>query len=105
MKVYDTPDIRNLAMVGHGDSGKTTVASAMLLASGAERRLGSVDEGSAVTDFDEEEIDRKISLQVAIAHCEWKGKKVNLIDNPGYAAFVADSRAGLAVADTALLLV
>jgi elongation factor G len=105
MKVYDTPDIRNLALIGHGDAGKTSMVSGMLLASGTERRFGSVDEGSAVTDFDEEEIERKISLQVATAHCEWNGKKINLIDNPGYAAFVADAKAGLAVADGALLLV
>src|SRR5262245_48195413 len=105
MKVYDTPDIRNLALVGHGDSGKTSLASAMLFLAGAVNRLGRVEDGTTVTDFDEEEIERKISLQTALAHLEWRGRKVNLLDAPGYAAFVADANGALAVADAALLLV
>ncbi len=105
MKVYDTPDIRNIALVGHGDSGKTSLTSAMLFAAGAVNRLGRIEDGTAVTDFDEEEISRKISLQTALAHLEWKKKKVNLIDTPGYAAFIADAKAGLAVTDGVLLLV
>ncbi len=105
MKVYDTPEIRNLALIGHGDSGKTSLVSGMLFASKKERRLGKVDDGSATTDFDDEEIERKISLQVALAHLEWKNHKVNLLDTPGYAAFVADAKAGLAVADAALLVI
>jgi elongation factor G len=105
MKVHRTAEIRNLALVGHGDSGKTSLASAMLFLSGAVNRLGSVDEGTAVTDFEDEEIERKTSMQVAIAHLEWNGKKINLLDTPGYAAFVADAKAGLCVADGALVLV
>jgi elongation factor G len=105
MKVYDTPDIRNVALIGHGDSGKTSLASALLCVPGAVNRLGRVDEGTTTTDFDDEEIERKISLQTALAHLEWKGKKVNLLDTPGYAAFVADAKGALAVADAALLLV
>ena len=105
MKVFDTPDIRNVALIGHGDSGKTSLASAMLFVAGAVNRFGRVDEGTTVTDFDEEEIDRKISLQTALAHLEWKDRKVNLLDTPGYAAFVADAKSALAVADAALLLV
>jgi len=105
MKVFDTPDIRNVALIGHGDSGKTSLASALLFASGAVNRMGSVDEGTAITDFDEEEIDRKLSIQAAAAYLEWKGTKINLLDTPGYAAFLAESRAGLAVADSALVLV
>ena len=77
MKVYDTADIRNIALVGHGDCGKTTLASTMLFVSGAVTRLGHVEEGNTVTDFDDEEIDRKISLQTALAHTEWKKKKIN----------------------------
>jgi elongation factor G len=92
MKVYDTSEIRNVALIGHGDSGKTSVASALLFVSGAVNRLGRVEEGNTVTDFDEEEIERKISLQTSLAHFEWKGKKVNLLDTPGYAAFVADAK-------------
>ena len=105
MKVYDAPDIRNVAFIGHGDSGKTSLASALLFVAGAVNRLGRVDDGTATTDFDDEEIDRKISLQTSLAHLEWRGSKINLIDTPGYAAFVADAKAGLSVADAALLLV
>ncbi len=105
MKVYDTADIRNVALIGHGDSGKTTLAAAMLFVAGAVNRFGRVEDGTTITDFDEEEIDRKISLQTAAAHLEWKDKKVNLLDTPGYAAFVADAKAALSVADAALLLV
>jgi elongation factor G len=105
MKVYDTPDIRNVALIGHGDVGKTSLASALLFVAGAVTRLGKVEDGTTVTDFDDEEIERKISLQTAIAHLEWRGTKINLIDTPGYAAFVADAKAGLAVADAAFLLV
>ncbi len=105
MKVYDTPEIRNVALIGHGDVGKTSLASALLFVAGAVTRLGKVEDGTTVTDFDDEEIERKISLQTAIAHLEWRGTKINLIDTPGYAAFVADAKAGLAVADAAFLLV
>jgi elongation factor G len=105
MKVYDTTDIRNIALVGHGDSGKTCLASAMLFASGAVNRMGRIEDGTAITDFDEEEISRKISLQAALAHLEWSKKKVNIVDTPGYAAFIAEAKGGLAVADSALVFV
>jgi elongation factor G len=105
MKVYDTSDIRNVALIGHGASGKTSLASGFLFTAGAVNRLGRVDDGTALTDFDEEEIERKISLQTALAWVEWKQKKINLIDTPGYAAFVADAKVALRVADSALLLV
>ncbi|HXV75764.1 MAG TPA: elongation factor G, partial [Candidatus Polarisedimenticolaceae bacterium] len=105
MKVYDTSDIRNVALIGHGDSGKTSLASAMLFVAGAVKRLGKVDDGTAVTDFDDEEINRKISLQTGVAHVEWKGKKVNIIDTPGYAAFLADTKVAMTVADAVFLLV
>jgi elongation factor G len=105
MKAYDAPDIRNIALVGHGDCGKTSLTSAMLFVAGAVNRLGRVDDGTATTDFDDEEIERKISLQTSLAHAEWRNTKINLIDTPGYAAFVADAKAGLAVADAAFLLV
>ena len=105
MKVYDTSDIRNIALVGHGAAGKTCLASAMLFASGAVNRMGKIEDGTATTDFDDEEISRKISLQTALARFEWKKHKVNLIDTPGYAAFIAEAKAGLAVADSAVLLI
>ncbi len=105
MKVYDTADIRNVALVGHGDCGKTTLASAMLFLSGATNRLGSVDDGTSITDYDEEDTERKISLQMALAHLEWNNRKINLLDTPGYAAFAADAKSALSVADAALLLI
>ena len=105
MKVYETDNLRNVALVGHGACGKTTIASAMLFASGAMNRLGSVEDGTAPTDHDSEEIERKISLQLGLAPIEWNGHKVNILDTPGYAAFNADAKAALAAADCVLLLV
>ena len=105
MKVYETSEIRNVALIGHGGSGKTTVASALLYATGAVNRMGRVDDGTAPTDYDDEEIARKISLQTALAALEYKGKKINLFDTPGYAAFLADAKTALAVADLAMLTV
>ena len=97
MKVYDTSDLRNVALLGHGDSGKTTLTSGLLFTAGAVSRWGKVDEGTAPTDFDEEEIERKFTIHTALAYLEWKNKKVNLLDAPGYAAFVADSKGAVAV--------
>ena len=105
MKVYSTTDIRNVALLGHGDSGKTSLTSYLLHTSGPASRLGKVDEGTTTTDFDEEEIERKISLQTALAHLEWRHKKVNLLDTPGYTAFVADAKAAISVGDGVILVV
>src|SRR5512145_2769944 len=105
MKVYDAPSIRNVALVGHGGSGKTSLASALLLDAGAVNRIGRVDDGTTVTDFDPDEIERKISLLAALAFAEWKKTKINLIDAPGYANFLSEARAGLRVADAALVVV
>jgi len=105
MKPYPTSDLRNVALIGHGDCGKTSLTSAMLFLTGAVNRLGRVEDGTTTTDFDEEEIERKITLQTALAHAEWKGKKINFLDTPGYAAFVADANGALFAADAALLLV
>jgi elongation factor G len=105
MKVYDTPQIRNVAVLGHGDSGKTSLVAALLYAAGAATRLGSVPDGTTLTDFDEEEIARKISLSAALAHLEHAECKVNLIDAPGYANFIGDASAAVRVGDTALVVV
>src|SRR2546427_2276337 len=104
MKVYDTPSIRNVALVGHGGCGKTSLVSAMLFDMGAVNRLGRVDDGTTATDFDPDEIERRISLQTALAWGEWRKVKVNLVDAPGYAAFFAEAQASLRVADAALLV-
>jgi elongation factor G len=105
MKVYDAPNIRNVALVGHGGCGKTSLASALLFDAGAVTRLGRVDDGTTVTDFDPDEIERKISLLAAVAFAEWKKTKINLIDAPGYANFLAEARSALRVADAALVVV
>jgi elongation factor G len=105
MKVYDAPNIRNVALVGHGGSGKTSLASALLFDAGAVNRLGRVEDGTTVTDFDPDEIERKISLQASLAFAEWKKTKLNLIDTPGYANFLSEARSGLRVADAAIVVV
>ena len=105
MKVYETKDIRNVGVVGHGDSGKTTLTAGLLFTAGASNRLLRVDEGNTITDFDEEEIQRRITISTAIAVAEWKKTKVNILDTPGYNIFINDSRAALTAADAALVLV
>jgi elongation factor G len=105
MKVYDAPAIRNVALVGHGGCGKTTLVSALLYGMGAVTRLGRVDDGTTTTDFDPDEIERKISLQAALAHGEWKKNKINLLDCPGYANFLSEARLALSAADAAAVVV
>ena len=90
----DIGKIRNVAFVGHGGVGKTSLVEALLHACGATTRLGKVDDGTTTTDFDPDEIKRKISLNTAAAFCDHKGHRLNLIDTPGYGDFVADARAG-----------
>ena len=105
MKVYDAASIRNVAVVGHGGCGKTQLVSAMLFAAGAVNRLGKVDDGSTVTDFDEEAIARKHTLASSLAHAEWQKTKINLIDTPGFANFLTDARSALRVVEGALVVV
>jgi elongation factor G len=105
MKVYDAPNIRNVAVVGHGGCGKTSLVSALLFDASAVNRLGRIEEGTTVTDFDPDEIERRISLLAALAFAEWKKTKLNLIDAPGYANFLSEARAALRVADAALVVV
>ena len=105
MKVYDADHIRNVALVGHSGSGKTQLASALLFGTGAVNRLGLVDDGTSVTDFDEEEVARKHTLSGSTAIAEWNGTKINLIDTPGMANFFSDARAALRVADAAIVVV
>jgi elongation factor G len=105
MKVYATEAIRNLAVIGHGDAGKTQLLSSLLWVAGATPRWGKVDEGTTVTDHDEDSIARKITLNTALAHLEHKDTKVNLIDTPGYAAFVSHARPACRVADCGMVVV
>jgi elongation factor G len=105
MKVYDATSLRNVAIVGHGGSGKTQLVSTMLFVAGAVNRIGRVDDGTTVTDFDEEEIARKHTLSSSLAYAEWQKVKINIIDTPGFANFLTDARAALRVVEAAIVVV
>lgn len=105
MKVYATEAIRNLAVIGHGDAGKTQLVSSLLYVAGATPRWGKVDEGTTTTDHEEDSIARKITLNLGIAHAEHRDNKINFIDTPGYAAFVSHARPAVRVADCGLVVV
>ncbi|MFZ0286906.1 MAG: GTP-binding protein, partial [Terriglobales bacterium] len=105
MKVYEGANIRNVAVVGHGHAGKTSLVSAMLYTAGATQRPGRVDDGSATTDYDEEEIARKMSISAGMAYVEWGKTKINLIDTPGFSMFVHEAKMVLPVVDAAIVVV
>ncbi len=105
MKVYEGVDVRNVGLIGHGHSGKTTLAAGLLYTAGATSRLTRVDEGNTPTDYDDEEMQRKLTISTAIAVAEWNKKKLNLIDTPGFNIFLNDTHSGLRAADAALVLV
>jgi elongation factor G len=105
VRVYESKDVRNAGIAGHGHSGKTTLASALLFTAGATSRLTRVEEGNTPTDFDEEEIQRKLSISSALAAAEWRKNKINFLDTPGYNIFINDTRAALVAADAVLVLV
>lgn len=105
MKVFDSDRVRNLAVVGHGDAGKTSLVSACLFSANAVTRLGKVDDGNTVTDYDEDEIERQVTINTALAHCEWKQTKLNLLDTPGYRAFILDAKACMLATETSLVVV
>src|SRR5436189_5170408 len=97
--------IRNVAVVGHGGSGKTTLVESLLHATGATTRLGKVDDGTSILDTDPEEHKRRISINLAVASFQLDGVKLNLLDTPGFADFAGDQRAALRVADAAIVFV
>ena len=105
MNVYEGKNIRNVGIVGHGGSGKTSLVSAILFDTGATNRLGRVDDGNAPTDYDEDEIERKITIAAKLAFCEWNKNKINLIDTPGFGNFIQEARGALRVADAALVVI
>ncbi|MBD3218862.1 MAG: elongation factor G [candidate division Zixibacteria bacterium] len=104
MKEYNIDQLRNIGLVGHGTSGKTTFAEALLNIGGITSRVGKVEEGNTVSDYTEEEINRKISISATALNIEYKGNKFNLIDMPGYADFIGEVVGGLRVADVAAIL-
>ena len=105
MKVYEAANLRNLVLIGHGRAGKTTLVSAMLQTAGATQRFGHVDDGTATTDYDEEEIARKMSIATGLAFVEWNKNKLNLLDTPGFNMFVHEAKMALPVVDAALVVV
>src|SRR5258707_2205999 len=104
MKIYESKDIRNVGVVGHGHSGKTSLTAALLYSTGGTNRLTRADEGNTITDFDDEEISRKITISTSLAYVESKKAKINLLDTPGFNIFINDTHAALAAAHAALVV-
>lgn len=105
MNVYETKKIRNIALLGHGGAGKTTLTESMLYVAGMSTRLGKVENGNTVSDFDQEEIKRKFSIRTSLVPIEWKDYKLNILDTPGYFDFVGGVKEALSVADSALIVI
>ena len=105
MKDYTSEHLRNVALIGHGGAGKTSLAEAMLFSAGSTTRLGRVEEGNTLSDYHPDEIERQISINASLLFTDWKNNKINLIDTPGYMDFTGEVKAALRVADTALLVV
>jgi elongation factor G len=105
MRIYKTGEIRNVAVVGHGASGKTSLVDALAFVAGTSKRHGSVKDGTALTDYTADEIERKYSINLALAVAEWMDTKLNLIDTPGYLDFTGDALAGVCAADGAVVVV
>src|SRR5712691_2618371 len=104
MRVFKTPEIRNVAVIGHGASGKTSLVDALAFVAGTSKRHGSVKDGTALTDYTADEIERKYSINLALAVAEWMDTKINLIDTPGYLDFTGDALAGVYAADSAVVV-
>ncbi|MCX7830141.1 MAG: GTP-binding protein, partial [Acidobacteria bacterium] len=105
MKVYNPNEIRNIAFAGHGGTGKTTLTSAILFATKAVTRFGRTEDGTAPTDYEEDEIEKKLSITTGIACLEWDKYKVNIFDTPGYGNFIAESRGAIRISDAVGILV
>jgi elongation factor G len=104
MNIYKSDKLRNVVLLGHGGSGKTSLAEAMLFDTGAVNRLGRVDDGTSVSDWDDEERRRGMSINASLIPCEWQGHKLNVVDTPGYMDFVGEVISGLRVADGAVIV-
>ena len=105
MNVFDSGHIRNVALVGHQGGGKTMLAESMLFVGGTLKRMGSIEEGSTVSDYHPSEVERQMSVFSSLLHTEWKGHKINIIDTPGYPDFVGEVISSLKVADTAVFVI
>src|SRR3989304_9155843 len=105
MKVFEVSQIRNIAIIAGGGAGKTSLAEAILFDTKGTDRLGKVIEGSSILDFEPEEIARQITINSSLGYCEWKKHKINFIDAPGYADFIAEAQAALRVVDGGLVII
>ena len=104
MKEYDSGSIRNIAFIGHGGSGKTTISEILLFTAGEINRIGSVTEGSTTSDYSPNEIEKQISIQTSLLHLEWNNTKINFIDTPGYSDFIGEVKTSMRVCDTAVMV-
>jgi elongation factor G len=104
VKEYTVDKIRNIGLVSHGSVGKTSLAEAMLYSAGETNRLGTIDDGTTVSDYSPDEIERKISISTSMLHLNWKNHKINMLDTPGYSDFIGEVIGALQVCDTAVIL-
>ncbi|MDY0082266.1 MAG: GTP-binding protein, partial [Ignavibacteriaceae bacterium] len=105
MKEYGPESIRNIAFIGHGGSGKTTLSEVILYTAGEINRIGNVLEGNTVSDYTSNEVEKQISISTSLMHIEWNGKKINILDTPGYSDFMGDVKSALKVCDTAVMII
>lgn len=105
MKEYAAENIRNVALTGHGSTGKTSLSEAMLFNAKAINRLGRVDDGNTTSDFDPDEVRRSFSVNLSVLPCEWQDNKLNILDTPGYADFVGEVKCGVRAADAAVIVI
>ena len=105
MKVYKTSNLRNIGIIGHGGSGKTTLTEALLYKTKAIKRLGRVEDGTTLSDFDAEEKKRLCSISTSVALCEWQDVKINIVDIPGYFDFIGEMISGLKAVDLAMITI
>lgn len=104
MKEYSTESIRNIALIGHGGSGKTSLAEIILFTAGEINRIGNILEGNTVSDYTANEIEKQISISTSLMHIEWNGTKINILDTPGYSDFIGDVKSAMKVSDTAVMV-
>ena len=105
MNVFTTDKIRNVVLLGHGGCGKTSLAEAIAYLAGMKNRMGTVEAGSTISDFDKEEIKRQFSIKTSLIPVEWEGYKVNILDTPGYFDFIGETEEAVSVADAAIIVV
>ncbi len=104
MKEYGAESIRNIALIGHGGSGKTSISEILLYSAGEINRIGTIAEGTTTSDYTPNEIEKQISISTSLLHLEWNNSKINILDTPGYSDFIGDVKSALRVSDTAVIV-